>query len=87
MNEIERFIKEIKRRTKVIELFPRKMSIDKVLSLVVGEMNERYAGRRLKNYEALKEELEGLRKARYGSEEIRIFLNEEVLQHGYTQNS
>ena len=41
----------------------------------------------LKDYEAVKEELEERRRARYVLKEFQVLLKEEALQHGYTQNS
>ena len=49
-NALERFIKEVKRRSKVIEVFPDAQATSKVLYLVSLEMNERY---RLKGFKRL----------------------------------
>ncbi len=80
----ERFIKEVKRRVKVIEVFPSEGSVEKIVYLVVEEMNERYRSRRLKNFERIIEELREERRARYGSGEIKIITNEKRF---YTQKS
>ncbi len=80
----ERFIKEVKRRVKVIEVFPSEGSVEKIVYLVVEEMNERYRSRRLKNFERIIEELREERRARYGSREIKIITNEKEF---YTQKS
>ncbi|MEZ0344093.1 MAG: transposase [Caldimicrobium sp.] len=79
MNSLERFIKEVKRRAKVIEVFPDKVSVDKIVYLVVDEMNERYGKKKLKNFERIIEELRELRRARYGEEKIRIITKEEKI--------
>lgn len=81
-NSLERFIKEVKRRAKVIEVFPDDQAIEKVVYFVVEEMNEKYSRKKLKNFERIIEELEELRRARYGEKEIRIITNEEKF---YTQ--
>jgi transposase-like protein len=78
-NSLERFIKEVKRRAKVIEVFPDKVSVDKIVYLVVDEMNERYERKKLKNFERIIEELRELRRARYGEEKIRIITKEEKI--------
>jgi transposase-like protein len=78
-NSLERFIKEVKRRAKVIEVFPDKVSVDKIVYLVVDEMNERYGKKKLKNFERIIEELRELRRARYGEEKIRIITKEEKI--------
>jgi transposase-like protein len=78
----ERFIKEVKRRAKVIEVFPDDQAIEKVVYFVVEEMNEKYSRKKLKNFERIIEELRELRRARYGEKEIRIITNEEKF---YTQ--
>lgn len=65
-NILERFIKEVKRRTKVIEAFPHPDATGKVLYLVASEMNERYKGRLLKHHDAIGEKLQSIRMAKYG---------------------
>ncbi len=47
-NVLERFFKEVKRRSKVIEAFPGQVSVEKVMYLVIEEMNEIYKERRIK---------------------------------------
>lgn len=66
-NILERFIKEVKRRTKVIEVFPHAEATEKVLYLVASEMNERYKQRLLRNWDSIKEKLQSIRMARYGN--------------------
>ncbi|MEM4706889.1 MAG: transposase, partial [Candidatus Methanomethylicaceae archaeon] len=78
-NVFERFFKEVKRRSKVIEVFPGQVSAEKVLYLVIKEMNERYKERRIKNFEEIIENLRALRKERYRDEQIRINKNSEQL--------
>ncbi len=77
----ERFIKEVKRRVKVIEVFPSEGSVEKIVYLVVKEMNEKYRSGRLKNFERIIEELREERKARYGSGETKIITNEKNFIH------
>lgn len=67
-NVLERFFKEVKRRSKVIEVFPGQVSAEKVLYLVIKEMNERYKERRIKNFEEIIENLRALRRERYRDE-------------------
>ncbi len=62
----ERFIKEVKRRAKVIEVFPSDGSVEKIVYLVVEEMKERYSSRRVKNFERIILKLREQRMARYG---------------------
>ncbi len=76
-NVLERFFKEVKRRSKVIEVFPGQVSGEKVLYLVIKEMNERYKERRIKNFEEIIENLRALRGERYRDERIRINTNSE----------
>jgi transposase-like protein len=64
-NQIERLAKEIKRRIKVIEVFPDEGSVERLLYLILKEMNERLNSRRLRgfkeidsgNYHALPEKI------------------------------
>lgn len=65
-NLLERFIKEVKRRTKVIEVFPHPDATAKVMYLVAGEMNERYKSRVLRDWDKVIEKLRSARTARYG---------------------
>jgi len=71
-NPLERFIKEVKRRTKVIEVFPTELSLDKVVYLVVEEMNASYEERMVQNFERYIEELRELRRERYGEKEDKF---------------
>lgn len=66
-NILERFIKEVKRRTKVIEVFPHPDATGKVLYLVASEMNERYKRRLLKNWDLISEKLQSIRMVKYGN--------------------
>ena len=58
-NMLERLIKEVKRRVKVIEVFSTPESAYKIIYLVLAEMNERYEKTRLIGFVQLKQE-EGL---------------------------
>lgn len=49
-NMLERTIKEIKRRTKTIESFPTPESLEKLVYLLVRELNERWKKRRIKGF-------------------------------------
>ncbi len=66
-NILERFIKEVKRRTKVIEVFPHPDATGKILYLVASEINERYKRRLLKNWDTIYEKLQSIRTVRYGN--------------------
>lgn len=66
-NVLEWFIKEVKRRTKVIEVFPHPDATGKVLYLVASEMNERYKKRLLKNWDLIKDKLQSIRMVKYGN--------------------
>ena len=63
---VERFIKEVKRRSKVVEVFPKPVSAEKVVYLVAIEMDESYRKRKVKGFEEVREELMSMRR-RYGS--------------------
>ena len=58
-NMLERLMKEVKRRVKVIEVFSTPESAYKIIYLVLAEMNERYEKTRLIGFVQLKQE-EGL---------------------------
>jgi putative transposase len=47
-NQLERLAKEIKRRIKVIEVFPDEGSAERLLYLIMKEMNEKLNSRRLR---------------------------------------
>lgn len=64
-NPLERFIKEVKRRSKVIEVFPDADATAKVIYLVSVEMNEKYRLKALKDFSLAKEELLSIRRAKY----------------------
>ena len=49
-NELESLAKEIKRRIKVIEVFPDEGSAKRLLYLILKEMNERLNSRRLRGF-------------------------------------
>jgi len=84
-NILERFIKEVKRRTKVIEVFPDENSLEKVLYLVSVNMNERYKGRKVKNFELVIEELRSIRRARYkGKQEFNNDFESDLLDQVLT---
>jgi len=85
-NALERFIKEVKRRTKVIEVFPTDFSLEKVVYLVIEEMNMKYERRKVHNFERYIDELMELRRVRYGDKEreFRTISKEELI---YTQTS
>lgn len=70
-NVLERFIKEVKRRSKVIEVFPKPESAEKIVYLVAMEMNESYRRRKVKGFEDIKEELVSIRRERYGEETLK----------------
>jgi len=46
-NQLERLAKEIKRRIKVIEVFPDEGSVERLLYLLLKELNERLKVRKL----------------------------------------
>ncbi|BAT71784.1 transposase IS654 family [Thermosulfidibacter takaii ABI70S6] len=58
-NMLERLMKEVKRRVKVIEVFSTPESAYKIIYLVLAEMNERYERTRLIGFASLNQE-EGL---------------------------
>ncbi|MEM1684372.1 MAG: transposase, partial [Nanopusillaceae archaeon] len=49
-NQLERLAKEIKRRTKVVEVFCGEEALEKLLYLVLSNLNERLEGRRLRGF-------------------------------------
>jgi len=49
-NQLERLMKEIKRRAKVIEVFSGPEAVYKVVYLVLSHMNERYTKKRLPEF-------------------------------------
>jgi len=71
-NTVERFIKEVKRRTKVIEVFPQVNSAEKIMYLVSIDMNEKYASRRLRGFQNAHDALMKIREERYSrNKEVR----------------
>jgi len=51
-NSIERLFKEVKRRLKVMEVLQGEKSAEKVVYVILRELNERYMSRKLKGFEA-----------------------------------
>jgi len=51
-NSIERLFKEVKRRLKVMEVLQGEESAEKVVYVILRELNERYKSRKLKGFEA-----------------------------------
>ncbi len=49
-NQLERVSKEVKRRTKVVEVFCGEEAVEKLLYLVLSNLNERLEGRRLRGF-------------------------------------
>jgi len=49
-NQLERLAKEIKRRIKVIEVFPDEGSAERLLYFILKELNERLNSRRLRGF-------------------------------------
>ncbi|MEM1684381.1 MAG: transposase, partial [Nanopusillaceae archaeon] len=49
-NQLERLAKEVKRRTKVVEVFCGEEAVEKLLYLVLSNLNERLEGRRLRGF-------------------------------------
>uniref|UniRef100_UPI00260BC350 transposase n=1 Tax=uncultured Thermanaerothrix sp. TaxID=1195149 RepID=UPI00260BC350 len=49
-NQLERVSKEVKRRTKVAEVFWGEEAVEKLLYLVLCHLNERLEGRRLRGF-------------------------------------
>jgi len=64
-NQLERLAKEVKRRTKVVEVFCGEEAVEKLLYLVLAEMNERLGGRRLGGFAELM--MEGYHAPRHNS--------------------
>jgi hypothetical protein len=56
----------VKRRSKVVEVFPKPVSAEKVVYLVAVEMDESYRKRKVKGFEEVREELMSMRRKRYG---------------------
>ena len=52
-NQIERLAKEIKRRIKVIEVFPDEGSVERLLYLLLKELNERLNSRKLRGFKEI----------------------------------
>ncbi len=50
-NALERFIKEVKRRLKTMEMLPGEKSAEKFLYLLLKEINTKYSRRKLSNWE------------------------------------
>ena len=54
-NSIERLFKELKRRLKAMEVLQGEESADKVVYVILRELNERYMSRKLRGFEAAME--------------------------------
>ncbi|MFZ8784752.1 transposase [Thermocrinis sp.] len=52
-NQLERLAKEIKRRIKVIEVFPDEGSVERLLYLLLKEMNERLNSSKLRGFKEI----------------------------------
>jgi transposase-like protein len=52
-NQLERLAKEIKRRIKVIEVFPDEGSVERLLYLLLKELNERLNSRKLRGFKEI----------------------------------
>ena len=55
-NLLERLIKELKRRTKVVEVFCGPEALEKLVYLVLVQENERFFGRRLRGFAEMQSE-------------------------------
>jgi putative transposase len=75
-NALERFCKEVKRRTKAIESFSGPEAQEKILFLVAEQMNESYDRRMLRNWQLVKPALERMRAQKYGE---RVVPQEELV--------
>jgi transposase-like protein len=64
-NILEQFIKEGKRRTKVIEVCPYPDATGKAMYLVASEMNERYKRRLLRYWDRINGKLQSIRMVKY----------------------
>jgi len=49
-NQLERLAKEVKRRTKVVEVFCGEGAVEKLLYLVLSRLDEAWGGRRLQGF-------------------------------------
>ena len=65
-NPLERFHKELKRRSKVIEFFNDKKGLEKIVFLVILEMNESYSRRKMKHWRYFMSVLCNKLKEKYG---------------------
>jgi len=52
-NQLEKLAKEIKRRIKVIEVFPDEGSVERLLYLLLKELNERLNSRKLRGFKEI----------------------------------
>jgi len=50
-NQLERLLKELKRRLKVMDMLPEEERADKILYLILHDLNERYQRRKLRGFE------------------------------------
>ena len=83
-NPLERFIKEVKRRSKVIEVFPAPDACSKIVYLVTQEMNEKYSRRVVAEFWLAKEGLLSIRREKYGQVEAT---SPDLCLAGYIQSS
>jgi len=72
---LERFIKEVKRRSNVIEVMPSPEATARVLYLVDVEMNDRYRLKALRDFSLAKEELLSIRRAKYEASQTCLTQN------------
>ena len=72
-NPLERFNKEIKRRSKVIEVFNNKQALEKIVFLVILDMNDSYKRRKLKYWDRIIEELKKKKEKKYRLQEVNNF--------------
>lgn len=49
-NQLERLVKEVKRRVKVVEVFCGEEAVEKLLYLVLSGLNERLGARRIRGF-------------------------------------
>ena len=73
-NPLERFNKEIKRRSKVIEVFKERKALEKIVFFVILEMNESYERRKLKYWDRIIEALIKKKEEKYSRlQEVKNF--------------
>jgi transposase-like protein len=67
VEELIRILAEVKRRTKVIEVFRHPDATGEVMYLVASEMNERYKKRLLRYWDRINGKLQSIRMVKYGN--------------------